>query len=404
MGHVGGLDYEGLTRVDEELRIVPGAAESWAFSDDGMTLTFHLREGLVYSDGVPVTAEHFRLRRGADLQTRSLNSRSADLALRRHRLRGALFHLGRPVRRRKPPQTPGRGLSSGCAPWTSARWRYRFEATRAVFPRAGVDLAVPSHCAGAGRGGRPRSGGPIPGRAIGNGPFRLVELRREGPEPRVRYARNERYWAGPAPSWTGSSSSSSMQDPAMEAYHNGRGGRRLAGRENLPAIEADPILSRELVIIPEAGTGYFNFNLHREPFQDPKVREAFAYAFDREAYCRQVDVQRLLPLTLSMIPPGIPGAHRDRCLCLRSGKGAAGAGGVLVWRPGEPAGGHLVRGGRTIRVSDRGAVVLRAVPPGARRRADHRSRLGGGDSKPACSSPGETLPQFAGRGTGSAST
>ena len=28
----GGLDYEGLTRIDEELQVVPGAAESWEFS------------------------------------------------------------------------------------------------------------------------------------------------------------------------------------------------------------------------------------------------------------------------------------------------------------------------------------------------------------------------------------
>src|SRR5688500_19605938 len=56
----GGLDYEGLTRIDEELQIIPGAAESWEFSPDGTTLTFHLREGLVFSDGVPITAEHFR--------------------------------------------------------------------------------------------------------------------------------------------------------------------------------------------------------------------------------------------------------------------------------------------------------------------------------------------------------
>lgn len=54
------LNYEGLTRLDEEMHVVPGATESWEFSAGGKTLTFHLREGLVFSDGVPVTAEHFR--------------------------------------------------------------------------------------------------------------------------------------------------------------------------------------------------------------------------------------------------------------------------------------------------------------------------------------------------------
>src|SRR5215212_10065401 len=55
----GGLDFEGLTRIDEELQVVPGAAESWEFSADGKTITFHLRAGLVYSDGVPLVAAHF---------------------------------------------------------------------------------------------------------------------------------------------------------------------------------------------------------------------------------------------------------------------------------------------------------------------------------------------------------
>src|SRR5215212_9344768 len=71
----GGLDYEGLTRIDEELQPVPGAAESWEFSPDGKTLTFHLRDGLVFSDGVPVTAEHFRYA-AERICSPQLNSRS----------------------------------------------------------------------------------------------------------------------------------------------------------------------------------------------------------------------------------------------------------------------------------------------------------------------------------------
>ena len=68
-------------------------------------------------------------------------------------------------------------------------------------------------------------------------------------------------------------------------------------------------MSRELVTIPDAGTDYFVFNVNREPFQDPKVREAFAYAFDRETWCRSWLGGTCL-MALSMIPPGLPG-HID---------------------------------------------------------------------------------------------
>ena len=74
----GGIDYEGLTRIDEELQPVPGAAASWKFSTDGKTLTFHLRDDLVFSDGVPVTAEHFRYA-AERICSAELDSRSRDL-------------------------------------------------------------------------------------------------------------------------------------------------------------------------------------------------------------------------------------------------------------------------------------------------------------------------------------
>src|SRR5215207_8056656 len=54
------MNYEGLTRLDENSQTVPAAAESWEFNEDGTVLTFKLREGLTYSDGSPLTAERFR--------------------------------------------------------------------------------------------------------------------------------------------------------------------------------------------------------------------------------------------------------------------------------------------------------------------------------------------------------
>ncbi len=51
--------FEGLVTYDETGSVVPGQAESWDISDDGLTYTFHLREGLKWSDGTPLTANDF---------------------------------------------------------------------------------------------------------------------------------------------------------------------------------------------------------------------------------------------------------------------------------------------------------------------------------------------------------
>ena len=50
--------YAGLTNLAaEDFSIEPGLAESWEESEDGLTYTYTLREGLTWSDGEPITAE-----------------------------------------------------------------------------------------------------------------------------------------------------------------------------------------------------------------------------------------------------------------------------------------------------------------------------------------------------------
>ena len=51
--------FEGLYRLDKNGTPEPGSAESVDISDDGLQYTFHLREGLKWSDGSPLTAEDF---------------------------------------------------------------------------------------------------------------------------------------------------------------------------------------------------------------------------------------------------------------------------------------------------------------------------------------------------------
>lgn len=51
--------FESLVRYDETGKIVPGAAEKWDISADGCTYTFTLREGLKWSDGSQLTTDDF---------------------------------------------------------------------------------------------------------------------------------------------------------------------------------------------------------------------------------------------------------------------------------------------------------------------------------------------------------
>jgi peptide/nickel transport system substrate-binding protein len=51
------LVFDTLFAVDDQWRPQPQMVERWQRSDDGLTWTFTLREGLVFHDGSPVTAE-----------------------------------------------------------------------------------------------------------------------------------------------------------------------------------------------------------------------------------------------------------------------------------------------------------------------------------------------------------
>ena len=51
--------FECLLTVDQNGAIAPGAAETWECSEDGLTWTFHLRDGLKWSDGSAMTASDF---------------------------------------------------------------------------------------------------------------------------------------------------------------------------------------------------------------------------------------------------------------------------------------------------------------------------------------------------------
>lgn len=52
--------FSGLVTLDKDLRVVADIAQSWDVSGDGKVYTFHLRSGVAFHNGRPVTAEDFK--------------------------------------------------------------------------------------------------------------------------------------------------------------------------------------------------------------------------------------------------------------------------------------------------------------------------------------------------------
>lgn len=89
---IGMALFDPLITFDDSGRILPLAARSWEVSTDGLTYTFHLRSGMQWSDGHPVTAADYEYawKRVADPDTAS------DYASAFYPIKGALdFNKGK---------------------------------------------------------------------------------------------------------------------------------------------------------------------------------------------------------------------------------------------------------------------------------------------------------------------
>jgi oligopeptide transport system substrate-binding protein len=303
---VAGLNWEGLTRIDEQMNTAPAAAESWEFSDDGLILTFHLHDSLVYSDGTPLTAERFRyaVERACDPST---ESPYANVLFAVEGCEPFFTSL-------ETGETDGSGATENPAHATARAnlgvravddhtLELRLRQPAAYLPTAaslGIFFPIKQELIESGGDDWWRD----PANLVGNGPFQIVSLRTDAdPALRTVFAANERYWAGrPRLDRIEYVTSDAWQSRAdVEAAYE-RGELDIAWLVEPP----DSALATEQVLTPRAATEILAFNLTREPFTDPQVRAAFAYAFDRETFCRDV-VYGLCTPTLSWIPPGVPG-------------------------------------------------------------------------------------------------
>mgnify|MGYP000032389067 CR=1 FL=1 len=303
------LIYEGLTRLNGNLETVPGAAESWEYNEDATQLTFKLRPGLTYSDGTPLNAKRFEysLIRNIDPATAGEYAsitdeivgasewRTTDISAEGYDPAPFIEALG--VKALDDAGNP-------CTDYEQANCLTLQIKLRAPAPYFHTVMSLwvtfPA------KEENITEGGDIWWTSskyqIGNGPFILSSI-----EPFVRgyFTPNPNYW-GNKPTYDLEFRYITDSAVAFEAYKNNEFDIIPLAAEDLPAVQADPELNAQAKIYPGSCTFNMNFHQLKEPFTDKKVREAFIYALDREAWVRDV-LNGLGAPTLTWIPPGFPG-------------------------------------------------------------------------------------------------
>jgi peptide/nickel transport system substrate-binding protein len=244
---IGTNIFSRLIALDTDSNVVPDLAERWDESDDGLTYTFHLRPGVRWHDGRPLTAEDVRitlLRAKQESVNREVASRIADVTAPQPNI--IVVRLDRP--------------------WAAFLPSFAWYGTS----------ILPAHIYGTGAW-RNHDANMKP---VGTGPFKLKVWE---PGKRILLEKNQEYF-GPGPyldqveyRFAGSSEESADQMLRGEAD-------LLVGRapaHMLPALMRSPAL--RVVTAPADGRTYLTFNLRHPPFDDVRVRRAVNMAINRRA-------------------------------------------------------------------------------------------------------------------------
>ena len=286
--------YEGLVTLDKDGKVVPGVAESWSVSPDGLVYSFKLREDAKWSNGDPVTAEDFAWswRRAVDPATGSKYSflyypikNAEDIANGREK---DLTQLGVKA---VDPHVFEVTLKAPTGYFPSLISHARFlPLNRANVEKFGHQFT---------RGGN----------LVSNGAFMLKEWT---PQSRIVAVKNPNYWDAARVKLTEIDFFPiENQSEELKRYRAGE----LDVTNEVPADQVDFIrqnLPQELKITPYLGTYYYGFNLEKPPFKDNlKLRQAVALIIDRAAITDQVLKTGEKPL-YSWVPPGIPGYRQQK--------------------------------------------------------------------------------------------
>jgi len=287
--------FEGLTVLDEQTsKPLPGTADHWEISADGLVYTFHLRPGARWSNGDPVTARDFAYSFQRML-TPALGSEYSYM----------LWVIKNAEAYNSGKLTDFSAV--GIAAPDDAILRLTLERpTPYLLALAAHATWMPVHRATIEKFGRMDQRSTAwtrPGHLVSNGPFTLAEW---SPNARIVVDKNPRYWDA-AHTHLNHIVFFPIESADVEE-HNFRAGQ-MHVTYDLPASKIAVYRQQnpgELRIDPLLNTLYLNFNTTKPPLNNPKVRRALALAIDREAISRNV-FQGAWPALHSFTPPNCGG-------------------------------------------------------------------------------------------------
>lgn len=279
--------FEGLVRYGADGAPEPGLAASWTVSEDGLTWTFTLREGLRFSDGTPLTA--------ADAAGSFRRLMTPETVAPNANLFEAIENAPAVMTGKAAPRQLGvRALDDRTV---EIRLTRPFPAFLELLAHAAASV-LPTHML------EQHGDGWVKQRPlVGSGPFRLKAWRLHSA---LQLERNPLYFDAANVALAGVEYRPVQDDQTALRLFRAGGADVMT---DFPARDL-PLLRRTVPdavrIAPYRGTYYFAFNTRRPPFDDVRVRRALAMSVDREILVNKV-IGLGQPVAWSVVPPHLAG-------------------------------------------------------------------------------------------------
>ena len=282
--------FEPLLIINENNEVIGGQAESWTTSEDGLTWTFTMRDGLKWSDGTDLTAKDFEysFKRMADPATAAPYA-STCLGM----IDGFdAAQAGDTDALNVKASDDGKTLTIVLAYPCSYFDKMAAFASMSPVQQATVEANGDAWCTSAET-------------FVSNGPYMITEWT---PSERIVLSKNPNYVGG----WDNSKIVSDsitlllLEDSsaAFAAYNSGE----AVLIKDVPTDEIPSLTKAEdggdFYVDTILGTYYVSLNLQRDAFQNAKVRKALALAIDRD-YVANTIMQGTYSAASNVVGPGI---------------------------------------------------------------------------------------------------